>query len=91
MPGTGHIIDELFIFVALHADNDEGVVATPMGDVAVPLVASDRARMESLLPMAQAIADASGYTITVARLSVREDLFAIVPADALVPEREDEQ
>lgn len=91
MPGTGHIIDELFVFVATQSEGNEGVVSTPMGGATVPLVASDRGRMEALIPGAQAMADASGQTITVARLSVREDVLVIVPADALVPEREDEE
>lgn len=78
--GSGHVIEELFAFIAEEAEGDEGVVAVPVGDNdQVPLVAADRARMEALIPTAQAIASQSGIAIKIIRLSQRTDEQVIEP------------
>ena len=86
MPGTGHLLTELFAFVALHDDVDEGVVAGTMPNGSVmPLIAADRARMEALIPIAQSIANVSGFRITIAHLTVREDERVIEPEPVVIP------
>lgn len=78
--GSGHVITELFAFIAEEREGDEGVVATPVGDDDnIPLVAADRTRMEALIPFAQAIANQSGMSIKVIRLSQRTDEQVIEP------------
>lgn len=77
--GTGHIITELFAFIALHDDGDEGVIAAPIGDAQMPLIAADRERMEALRPMAQAIANMSGLPIKLIRMHERTEEEVIEP------------
>ena len=64
-------IDELYAFIAMHADGQEGICAFRHGEVMLPMVAADWQRVESLLPMAERIAQESGLTITLARFATR--------------------
>jgi hypothetical protein len=66
------VITELYAFIALHPDGEEGVCAFRHGNTMLPMVASDWQRVESLLPIAHQIAKESGLTITLARFSGRE-------------------
>lgn len=82
MPGTGgsgHIITEVFAFIALHADGDEGVIAVPIGGQQVPLIAVDRERMEALRPTAMAVANMSGMPVRLIRLQERVEEEVIEP------------
>lgn len=72
-------ITEIFVFVA-GPEDDEGVVAFSNGLTWFPMVAADRARIESLRREAQEIANQSGKPVRLLRFSVREDLETIVAA-----------
>lgn len=68
-------ITEIYVFVAeVTGPDDEGVVAMKAGDVWLPLVGADRARVDSLRPIAQDMAQASGKPIRLLRFTVREEL-----------------
>jgi hypothetical protein len=69
-------IDEVFVFVASDADG-EGVAAALAGDVFLPLVCADRARVDAVRGLAKRIARESGNKITLCRFSVREDVEVI--------------
>jgi hypothetical protein len=71
-------IDELFVFVASDKDG-EAVPAFEAGTVMMPLVAADKARVDTLRSIARTIAKQSGNKITLCRFSVREDLEVIEP------------
>jgi hypothetical protein len=77
-PKTLQRIDEVFVFVASDADG-EGVPAFLSGDVMLPLVCADKARVDSLRGMAKKLARESGNKITLCRFSVREELEVIEP------------
>lgn len=72
-------ISELFAFIAEDSGpDDEGVVAfNPGGGVWMPMVAADRERVDSLRPMAEAIAKTTGLKIHLVRFSTREVLEEI--------------
>lgn len=72
-------ITELFAFITEDSGpDDEGVVAFNVeGHVWMPMVAADRARVDSLRPMAEAIAKATGQKIHLVRFSTREVLEEI--------------
>lgn len=79
-PGTGGVgfrIEELWAFLAIHEDGDEGLVgvATPMG--MAPAVAADREAMHMLKPQMREIARATGMEIKLVRLHTREDVETI--------------
>jgi len=73
-------IDELFAFTAIDSDGTEGVTAfLTIDETILPMVAADRARVDSLRPIAQDIARQRGVTIRLVRFSVREVLEEIKP------------
>jgi hypothetical protein len=73
-------IDQVWAFVAVDEDGNEGVCAAPFtGMGVVPLIAADEARLASILPVAQRIATMSGRTVKLIKLSVREELQVFHP------------
>ena len=72
-------ISEIYAFIAEDSGpDDEGVVAfNPGGRGWMPMVAADRARVDSLRPMAAAIAKTTGQKIHLVRFSTREVLEEI--------------
>lgn len=71
-------IDELFCF-AVVVDGIEGVPAMPKGAWLLPLMGADAARIESLRPIAQAIANAKREPVRLLRFSGREELALLTP------------
>lgn len=70
-------IDEIFAYVSVD-QNGEGIIGQSvqlMGkDIFMPFVCADKARMESLKPLAKKIAKESGKKIKLIKLSVREEI-----------------
>lgn len=56
----GFVVDELFAFVAVDDDGDEGVMAALMGGTWYPLVAADLIRVQQFAPLANAAAKETG-------------------------------
>lgn len=71
-------INEMYAFIATEADGQEGICAfqTEPG-MWMPMVGADLARMESLRPMAEKIAKATGKQIEVIKFTNREHLEMI--------------
>jgi hypothetical protein len=69
------------IWAALSVDaGGEGVCAAPMGGLgSVPLIAADRARLDSIMPMAKRIADIFGKPVRIAKFTKREDVQILQP------------
>ena len=68
-------IDEIFAFLATEADGEEGVIGWHIPNHGwMPLVAADVKRVESLRPIAQEVANATGRRITLARFHLRQDV-----------------
>ena len=77
-PKTLQRIDEVFVFIASDKDG-EGVPAFSDGNMMLPLVCADKARVDSLRSMAKVIARKTGNKITLCRFSVREEIEVIEP------------
>lgn len=77
--GTGHVISEVYAFVAVHDDGDEGIPAWKMGDTWTPLLASDAERLDVIRTIAQVSATTSGVPHKLVRFTVREELETIDP------------
>lgn len=75
------LITEVFMFIAQEGEG-EGIPAVQLGDVLMPLLGADRARVDSLRRLAQQVADREGRPLTLARFTVREDLETLTPQDA---------
>lgn len=70
-------IDEIFAFVSVD-EKGEGVIGQTIKiagqNVFMPFVCADKARMESLKPLARQIADERNIKVKLIRLSVREEI-----------------
>lgn len=75
----GFRISELHAICGIGEDDEEGIPAYMTPDGPMPLIASDRVRLEQLRLMAQRIADSTGQAFKVVKFSVREDLGEITP------------
>lgn len=71
-PGNKLRIDQIWAFVSVDEKGDEGLCAFQSSMGWTPLIAADEARLESLRPVAQRIADASGKPIRLLKFSTRE-------------------
>lgn len=54
------IIDKLYAWISTDEDGQEGVIGISTADGWMPAVGSDQARMESLRPVAETVARATG-------------------------------
>jgi hypothetical protein len=72
-------IDRLWAFLSLD-DGGEGVVAAPFGGgLTAPLIAADKARLDSLIPMARQLAKVFGKPIRLAKFDQRTDVEIYQP------------
>lgn len=73
---SGKKIDEMFAFVSVDSDGDEGIIGYPYGDQGgtLPMVGADMDRMTSLVPMAVHVAQLFGVEVKLIKFSVREEL-----------------
>lgn len=69
----GFIITEMFAFVAIDEDGDEGLLGTKMGDSWYPLVGSNMARVELLKPIAKNIAKIVGEKVRLKKFKFVEE------------------
>lgn len=73
-------ITEMFCFaVDDSGEKDEGVPAFESGRMMWPLMGADLTRVESLMPIAQKIADETGKPIRIYKFSRREQIGEISP------------
>jgi hypothetical protein len=77
--GVGFVIHDLYAFVAVHSDGDEGIIG--IGDPMLPMIAADLTRLQRLRPYAQQVADASGLTVRLVRFTTRTELDVIAPTE----------
>lgn len=73
-------IDEIWAILSTDL-NGEGVVAAPIvpGQLSVPLIAADSARLTNILPLARMIATASGQSMRLVKFSTRTVIEEIEP------------
>ena len=72
-------IDEMFAFVSVDAQGNEGVCAFMAGDIWMPLVGADMNRVAKLRECAKDIAHRSGKTLRLVRFTKREEMEVIEP------------
>jgi hypothetical protein len=73
----GFKISHVYLFIAVDPNGNESVPAVSEGDVFMPLVATEPARVNDLREIARRLSRESGERITLCRFSVREDLEVI--------------
>jgi hypothetical protein len=74
-------VDTVYAFVVRDPrDDTEGIPAfLSKGGTPMPMIGADKERIESLRPIAQEIADASGVALTLCHFTTREDVETIEP------------
>lgn len=72
--GVGFRIKSLHAFLAIHDDDDEGVIGvlTPSGWM--PAVAADQERLEEMRPQVERAVRATGMKVKLVRFDQRTDL-----------------
>jgi hypothetical protein len=78
----GFRVTELFAYLVVGPDGDEGVPAVHNGDGWMPLVAADAERLEHLRPYAQQVADVGRRPVSLVRFGVREEVETVRPSEA---------
>lgn len=75
-------IDNIWAFVSVDADGNEGVCAAPLwrGGDPIPMIAADEARLANLIPLAEAMTKMAGMTIRLIRLHNREEVRIFTPS-----------
>jgi len=72
-------IDQIFAFIATNEEGQEGILCQQIGGVAIPFLATDQARIDQLMPLAQAMASHTDKQIRLVRFHHREELKLITP------------
>lgn len=73
--GVGFVINDIYAYLAVAGDGDEGIV----GFGGTPLIAADLTRLHETRPIAEAIAKQTGITIRLVRFTTRTELDVIEP------------
>ena len=63
----GFKIEDIWLFVSVGHDGDEGVCAFQVADGWMPMVAADEKRLEQLKPIAARLAQSTGQTVQLKR------------------------
>jgi hypothetical protein len=66
------VITELWAWVCTTPEDGDGIPAVLIGDVMMPLVGSDKARILSLEPYAKAVGKVRGYPVRLVRFTNME-------------------
>lgn len=70
----GFIVDELFAFIAIDEDGDEGVIAVQMDDTMMPLVFAELTRLPSFAKIAYQIAEVTGVELKLKHFQLLGDV-----------------
>jgi hypothetical protein len=73
----GFRIDEVHAYIVVGESGDEGIAAFHTGQGWMPMICADKARIESLRPMAESLARETGHEIKLVRFAVRTDVETI--------------
>lgn len=74
-------IDEIWAVLSVD-EGGEGLVAAPLKGMTVPLIAADKARLESfIIPMAEQLADVFGKKLKLVKFRNREEIREFLPKE----------
>jgi hypothetical protein len=76
---AGYRIKNVWVFVGIDGDGDEGICAFQGANGWMPMVAADEQRLHQLMPVAQKIADARGCRIEVRHFGSMKTTLTIEP------------
>jgi hypothetical protein len=74
---SGFRIDSVHAYVVLAENGDEGIAAFHTGEGWMPMICADWTRVESLRPMAEALARKTGQEIRLVKFANRTDVETI--------------
>jgi hypothetical protein len=73
-------IDQIWAFLSID-DGGEGVCSAPINGMNLPLIAADKRRVDSLIPIAKEIATMFGMPVRLAKFSKRDDVEIYQPKE----------
>ena len=79
MPDRGKKITEMYAFVCTEEDGTEGIPAVSDRGMMLPMTGADMKRVESLIPMAQGIANLTGRPMKIVRFHQMEKIGGVNP------------
>lgn len=79
-----HKIERLYAWITTDATGEDGIPAMNLGGVPMPMIGSDKARIESLRPHAEALALVEGYPIRLVEFTTMV-VLETMPARGEVP------
>ena len=71
-----HKIERLYAWIATDATGEDGIPAAVIDGVTMPLIGSDKARIESLRPFAEQVVAADGLAVRLVEFSIATVLEA---------------
>jgi len=71
-------INEIYAVVA-NDERGEGVVATSIGGMTMPLIAADRTRLKNIMSFARDMATERGQSLKLVKFTAREEIEEILP------------
>lgn len=77
--GVGFVIRQVWAFLAVHADGDEGVIAERVGEHWIPFMAADKTRLEQLSRRARDLGKEHGKVVRLVRFDVRTEVETFYP------------
>lgn len=77
MNGVGFRIGAIHAFVAVHSDDDEGIVGIPTIDGILPAIAADKQRLDELRPLVERLSKSQDLPIKLVRFDQRTDVETI--------------
>ena len=72
-------IDHLHAYLSVDDDGSEGVIAWPMGNTIMPLIAADDRRLKEITPLAKRLSELTGKHVRLVRFTKRKSSSQIVP------------
>jgi hypothetical protein len=70
-------ITEIYAYISVDSDGNEGVCAFTSGSTMMPMIAADPARLKQLEPIAKQLAQISPHPIKLVKFSTREEVREI--------------
>lgn len=72
-------ITEIWAFIAVDDDGDEGLTSFQQNNKLIPMIAADEDRVAIYMPIAKAMAKKSGKKVRLVKFTMREDVEVIEP------------
>lgn len=74
------VISDIYAYLSVDEDGNEGLIGELINGAWMPFVACDKARLDSLEPIAQRVAQRTGRPVRLIHLSTRTEIKTLDPS-----------